>query len=55
MAAWGVTDIGAGATFGTAGMVETVVVCGFGATGIVGATGIGCTGCAGWVGAGHGA
>ena len=35
-------------------MVGTTVVCGFGVTGIVGATGAGCTGCAGLAGAGCG-
>ena len=49
-----VTGIDAGVTFGTAGMVGTAVVCGFGVTGIEGATGIGCAGCAGLVGAGCG-
>ena len=32
----GVTGIGTGVTFGTAGVAETAVVCGFGVTGIVG-------------------
>ena len=41
----------AGATFGTAGMVGTAVVCGFRVTGIVGATGEGCASCAGLMGA----
>ena len=48
-AALGVTDEGAGVTFGAAGMVETAVVCGFGVAGLVGTTGIGCAGCAGLV------
>ena len=51
----GVAGIGAGVTFGTAGMVGTAVVCGFGVTGIVGATGAGSIGCGGLVGAGCGA
>ena len=55
-AAWGATlgvaDIDAGVTFGTAGMEQTAVVCGFGVTDIVGATGVGCTGCADLAGAG---
>ena len=36
-------------------MAGTAVVCGFGITGIVGATGTGGTACAGLVGAGYGA
>ena len=50
----GVTGIDAGVTFGTAGMVGTAVVCGFGVTGIEGAQGVGCAGCAGLAGAGCG-
>ena len=49
-----VTGMDAGATFGTAGMARTAVVCGFGVTGMVGVTGTGGMGCAGLVGAGCG-
>ena len=45
----GVADIGTGATLWTAS------VCGFGVTGIAGATGRGCSSCAGLTGAGSGA
>ena len=47
-------SIGVGATFGTAGVVGTAVVCGFGVIGIAGASDVSCTGCAGLVGAGSG-
>ena len=39
-------------TFGTAGVMGTAVICGFGVTGVAGATGVGCAGCAGLAGAG---
>ena len=51
----GVTGIGAGVSFGTAGVVGTAVVCGFGVTGVAGATGTGGMGCVGLVVAGCGA
>ena len=54
-AALGVTGVDAGATFGTAGMVGTAVVCSFGVTGVACATGKGCASCAGLVCAGCGA
>ena len=50
----GVTGVGTGVTFGTAGMVGTAVVCGFGITGVGGATGVGCAGCASLADAGCG-
>ena len=50
----GVPGIGTGATFRTAGMVGTAVVCGCGVADIVDPTGEGCAGCAGLVGAGCG-
>ena len=43
-----------GITSGTAGMVGTAMVCGFGVAGMVGATSVFCTGCAGLAGAGCG-
>ena len=51
----GVAGMDARVTFRAAGMVRTAVVCGFGVTGIVGATGKGCAGCVGLAGAGCGA
>ena len=50
----GVMGVGTGATFGTAGVVVTAVVCGCGVTVVVDATGVGCAGCAGLLGAGCG-
>ena len=50
----GAAAIGAGMTFGTAGMVGTAMVCGFGIAGIAGMTGAGSKGCVGLVDAGCG-
>ena len=50
----GVTGIGAGVTFGTAGMSGTAVACGFGVAGVAGVTSVGCAGCVGLVGVGCG-
>ena len=50
----GVTGVGTGVTFVTAGAVGTAVVCGFGVIGVAVATSVHCTGCTGLVGAGCG-
>ena len=48
----GVTGIGAGVTFVTAGMVGIAEVCGFRVASIMGTTGAGSMGCVGLVGPG---
>ena len=50
----GVTGIGTGTTFGTAGMAGTAVVCGLRVADVAGTTGAGSMGSAGLVGAGCG-